>query len=88
MLVELPVRYCPGAGEWCGTQLVNALYVLEQSTGNDLLICLWCAQKAPAGTVAPLNETERGFVAGELPALDPVDAVALLVRIGGTIKDG
>lgn len=82
--VELPVLYCPGVGEWCGWQLVNYVYV--QDAGAEL-VCLWCAQKAPAGTVAPLNPAESGAVEDEAPALDPVDAVALLVRLGATILD-
>lgn len=37
-------------------------------------------------TVAPLQAESAGYVIGAAPALDPVDAVALLVRRGGSIE--
>jgi hypothetical protein len=79
MRVKLPVIYCPG----CRTQLVNHIYYDLKK--HDLL-CIWCAKRRPKGTVAAINGKEAGFVAGEAPALNQVDAIALLVRRGARLQ--
>lgn len=76
--MRLPVIYCPT----CRHQLVNFIYTVVTT---DELICLFCAKERPAGTVAPI--AEGGFCDAELPALDPVDAIALLVRHGATLEE-
>lgn len=78
MRVKLPVIYCPG----CRTQLVNHIY---HDLRKDELVCVFCAKTRPKGSVAALNSAESGFVAGEKPALDLADAVALLVRCGASV---
>jgi hypothetical protein len=78
--VRLPVIYCPG----CRSQLVNFLYI-DLPKGE--LIDLWCARDRPPGTVAALNSADDAHLAGAAPALDPVDAIALLVRLGARIAD-
>jgi hypothetical protein len=79
MRVKLPLIYCPG----CRTQLVNHLYYDHR---RRELLCIWCAKNRPSGSVAAVNEKEAGFVSGEAAALDPVDAIALLVRHGARIQ--
>lgn len=83
--VRLPVLYCSEPG--CGTQLVNGLFNV---VGTDTLVCLFCAvarDRAGRGaTVAALDAESAGFLSSPAPALDPFDAVALLVRRGGSIE--
>lgn len=79
--VRLPVLYCE-----CGRQLVNHLFVI---VGTETLVCTWCAKdrdgRGEGRTVAPLQAESGGFLTDPVPALDPVDAVALLVRLGGEL---
>jgi hypothetical protein len=74
--VRLPLLFCPD----CRSQLVNHLFCV---VGTSVLVCVFCARRRPAGSVVALLAESAGFV-GDVPALDPVDAVALLVRLGGT----
>lgn len=78
--VRLPVIFCPD----CTAQLVNFLHVVR---GTDTVVCVFCAKQRPAGTVAPISADGQGFVTGGGDVLDPVDAVALLVRLGGSIEE-
>jgi hypothetical protein len=54
--------------------------------GTETVLCLFCARERPTGAVAPLNVEGVGFVPGAAAPLDPVDAVALLARLGGSIE--
>ncbi|MCW2900902.1 MAG: hypothetical protein JWO67_3167 [Streptosporangiaceae bacterium] len=78
--VALPYIACPD----CSTQLVNHLYV---DLLADELLCVFCAKTHPPGTVAPLHADSTGFATGEAPALDPEDAIALLIRHGAKLEE-
>lgn len=74
--LALPVTYCPG----CRRQLVNHLFVDFTKVGGELL-CMFCAQKAAAGTVAALRAEDTELVAGAR-SLSRTGAVRLLMRHG------
>jgi hypothetical protein len=74
--VVVPVLFCPD----CARQLVNHLFWVVGT--ETALVCVLCARRRPAGSVAALLAESAGFVRGAVPVLTPADAVALLVRLG------
>jgi hypothetical protein len=80
MNVQLPVIFCR-----CGSQLATHILI----TGTDELVCVFCARnEAKAGhghTITPVYPSTGWRGMGFAPALDPIDAIALLVRNGATI---
>jgi len=82
--VQLPPIYCVD----CRTQVVNYPFVEKRS---NKLVCVFCARKREdAGrghTVIPLTDDAGGYLRRPQPALDPLDAAALLIRLGGKLID-
>ncbi len=83
MKIQLGVIYCAT----CRTQLVSHICAI---TGTDDLICIFCAQgMADAGReISPVYPPTGWGGMGLAEPLDPVDAIALLVRNGATIIEG
>jgi hypothetical protein len=80
MQIQLGVIYC---GQ-CRTQLVSHICTIS---GTDKLVCIFCAQEiADTGrAISPVYPPTGWGGMGLAEALDPIDAIALLVRNGATI---
>lgn len=76
--VRLPVLFCPD----CRSQLVNHLFCVIRT---GMLLCVFCARRRPAGSVAALLAESAGFLPGAVPVLIPGAAVALLTRLGAVL---
>jgi hypothetical protein len=82
--VKLPVIYCAE----CATQLATHVCLI---TGTETLICAFCAaarnRAGNGATVTPVYPPTGWRGLGYAPPLDPIDAIALLVRQGATVLD-
>lgn len=82
--IQLPPIYCCD----CSTQVVNFPFM---EVRRERLVCVFCAVKREregrGKSVVPLTHDAAGYQRRPNSVMDPMDAAALLVRLGGKLLD-